>query len=133
MKVSKRMLAAVIGLLAVTAALPATASAEPQPAQTIGMDYSGFACPLQPIAAEPDVDTTLAITTETNFGAATLIVPSLNISAPLPSTLGTVLQYVHLGVLRRGTIPYRIDGPPASGSYGGSCHGVLQVGLSSVT
>jgi hypothetical protein len=140
--VPTRLPAGAICLVAVTAALPMTAAAtasagpltpSPRTAQTIGMDYSGFSCPRQPIAAMPDVDTTLALTTQTNCGAATLVVPSLTITVPLPFTLGTVLQYVHLGRLRTGAIPYRIDAPPASGSYGGACYGVVRVGLSSVT
>jgi hypothetical protein len=136
--VPPRLLAGAICLLAVTATPPtATASAgstpSPRATQTIGMDYSGLSCPRQPIAAVPEVDTTLALTTQTNFSAATLVIPSLNITVPLPFTLATVLQYIHLGRLRTGAIPYRIDAPPASGSYGGACLGVLRVGLSSVT
>jgi len=135
-----RVAAGVAGLVALTAGLPqAAASAgpptsSPTTTQTVGLDYSGFSCPLQPVLAVPDIDTTLALTTDTNFTSdAAFVIPSLHIRVPLPFTPTSTLRYVPLGPLRRGSIPFEIDAPPMTGSYGPSCHGVFAVGLTTNT
>lgn len=106
-----------------------TAAAAPAPAvQSIGLTYSGFSCPLNPTLAKSGADTTLIITTATNFTMQTVFeVPSRNIRTPLPLAFSAINTHVHLGMLEPGSIAYRIVAPPMTGSYGWSCQGEFRV------
>lgn len=124
-----RVLTRAFGVAAVAAGLMAVAGpAQALPIQAIGVDYSGFACPLTPVHAKAGAATTLVITTTTNFSTSTTFsIPSMNIRVTLPLAFSSQVTHVDLGVLRPGSVQYRIDAPPMTGSYGWSCQGAIDV------
>ena len=115
-------------LVGVVSVLSPVASAAPVPAplQTLGINYSGFACPASPLHAVAGFDVDLVISTRTTTPAM-FEVPSRRVRVPLPSSFGELQTHVLLGRLPVGDFRYLISGSPTVGSFGGSCPGFIAV------